>query len=132
MTGKNSHTWLVKIFHLIYHHTEGFLLFVLTILLVTDVLLGILARYVRFEIVFATELGKYLFIWLCAIGISAAAKDKVSERLYSPLQLAVTGLFVSLITLLQAVYAMRPSSRSIFQNNPSPWLILIQNCPFLS
>ena len=66
---------------MVYHHTEGFLLVVLTILLVTDVLLGILARFIHFEVVFATELGKYIFIWLCAIGISAAAKDNQHVRM---------------------------------------------------
>ncbi|MFC2124035.1 TRAP transporter small permease [Bacteroidota bacterium] len=81
MTVKKSNSWLIRLFRIIYHHTEGFLLLVLTILLVTDVLLGILARYVHFEIVFATELGKYLFIWLCAIGISAAAKDNQHVRI---------------------------------------------------
>ena len=48
----------------VYEHTEGFLLVVLTIMLVMDVLLGILARYSPIEVVFATELGKYIFIWL--------------------------------------------------------------------
>jgi TRAP-type C4-dicarboxylate transport system permease small subunit len=70
-----------KIFHWVYEHTEGFLMVVFTLMLVTDVLLGILARYVQFEVVFAEELGKYLFIWLCAIGISAAAKDHQHIRL---------------------------------------------------
>jgi len=64
-----------------YKHTEGFLLSIFTLMLVTDVLLGILARYVHFEVVFATELGKYLFIWLCAIGISAAANDNLHVRI---------------------------------------------------
>jgi len=52
-----------------------------TIMLVIDVFLGILARFVHFEIVFATELGKYLFIWLCLLGISAAAKDNQHIRI---------------------------------------------------
>lgn len=65
----------------VYEHTEGFLLVVLTIMLVMDVLLGILARYIPIEVAFATELGKYIFIWLCAIGISAAAKDNQHVRL---------------------------------------------------
>jgi TRAP-type C4-dicarboxylate transport system permease small subunit len=60
---------------------EVILLWVFTVLLVIDVLLGILARYVHFEVVFADELGKYLFIWLCTIGISAAAKDNQHVRL---------------------------------------------------
>ena len=60
---------------------EGILLWVFTIFLLADVLLGILARYVHFEVVFADELGKYLFVWLCLIGISAAAKDNQHVRL---------------------------------------------------
>ncbi len=60
---------------------ESFLLWMLTILLLADVLLGILARYVQFQVVFADELGKYLFIWLCAVGISAATKDDQHVRL---------------------------------------------------
>ncbi|HLF32936.1 MAG TPA: TRAP transporter small permease [Cyclobacteriaceae bacterium] len=65
----------------LYEHTEGFMILVLCTLLVADVLLGILSRYIRFEVVFANELGKYLFIWLCAIGISAAAKDNQHVRI---------------------------------------------------
>jgi TRAP-type C4-dicarboxylate transport system permease small subunit len=61
--------------------TEGYLMTVITIILVIDVLLGILARFVHFESVFATELGKYLFIWLCLLGISAAAKDNQHIRI---------------------------------------------------
>ena len=62
-------------------HAEGILLCLFTFLLVADVLLGILARYVNFEIVFADELGKYLFIWLCMTGVSAAARDSQHVRL---------------------------------------------------
>lgn len=69
-------------FSIIYRHTEGFLMAILTFLLVLDVLLGILARYIHFNVVFATELGKYIFIWLCAIGISAAARDNQHVRIY--------------------------------------------------
>ena len=65
----------------LFQRAEGILLWVFTIMLLADVLLGILARYVHFEIVFADELGKYLFVWLCAIGISAAAKDNQHVRL---------------------------------------------------
>ena len=72
---------LNKTFALLLEHTEGFLIAAFTLMLVFDVLLGILARYIHFEVVFATELGKYLFIWLCAIGISAAAKDNQHVRL---------------------------------------------------
>jgi TRAP-type C4-dicarboxylate transport system permease small subunit len=60
---------------------EGILLWVFAVLLLADVLLGILARYVDFQVVFADELGKYFFIWLCAIGISAATKDNQHVRL---------------------------------------------------
>jgi TRAP-type C4-dicarboxylate transport system permease small subunit len=81
MTLKKQSNPIKKIFLTLYEHTEGFLMAVFTLMLVTDVLLGILARYVHFEVVFATELGKYLFIWLCAIGISAAAKDHQHVRL---------------------------------------------------
>jgi len=70
-----------KVFRYMYNNMEGILLIIITILLVTDVLLGILARYVHFTVVFATELGKYLFIWLGAVGISAAAKDRQHVRL---------------------------------------------------
>jgi len=64
----------------VLHYTEGFLLCVLTLLLVSDVLLGIITRYVHFNIVFATELGQYLFIWLGLVGVSAAARDKQHVR----------------------------------------------------
>ena len=70
-----------KVLRIIFDHTEGFLLCVFGAMLVCDVLLGIMARYVRFDIVFATELGKYIFIWLCAIGISAAVRDNQHVRL---------------------------------------------------
>ena len=72
---------LKKILKTVYHNTEGFLIVIFTILLVADVLAGILSRYIKFEIVFASELGKYIFIWLCAIGISAAAKDNQHVRI---------------------------------------------------
>ena len=64
-----------------FDKTEGYLMVIVTIMLVIDVLLGILARFVHFESVFATELGKYLFIWLCLLGISAAAKDNQHIRI---------------------------------------------------
>lgn len=64
-----------------FDDVEGYLMTTVTILLVIDVILGILARFIHFEIVFATELGKYLFIWLCLIGISAAAKDNQHIRI---------------------------------------------------
>lgn len=65
----------------IYHDIEKIMIFIFAGLLVLDVLAGILARHVHFEVVFATELGKYLFIWLCAIGIAAAARDHKHIRL---------------------------------------------------
>src|SRR5688500_16958043 len=60
---------------------EGILLWIFTSMLLADVLLGILSRYVDFQVVFADELGKYLFIWLCTIGISAATRDNQHVRL---------------------------------------------------
>ncbi|MDA0193719.1 MAG: TRAP transporter small permease [Bacteroidetes bacterium] len=65
----------------LFDNLEKVLLVIFAILLLTDVLIGILARYIRLDVVFATELGKYLFIWLCMIGISAAAKDNQHIRL---------------------------------------------------
>lgn len=65
----------------VYENTELFLLIFFGVFLVTVVLLGILARYVHFDVVFATELGKYVFIWLSAIGISAAARDNQHIRI---------------------------------------------------
>jgi len=62
------------------HHIEGVLLCILTLLLVVDVLLGILSRYIHFETVFATELGQYLFIWLGLVGVSAATRDRQHVR----------------------------------------------------
>ena len=70
-----------KISYWLYQHIEGILMAVIAVLLLVDVLLGIVARYVQFEVVFATELGKYLFIWLSCVGISAAAKDNQHIRL---------------------------------------------------
>ena len=78
---KKSGSRTGKMLFYIYDQTEIFLLVVFAVMLVTDVLLGILARFVRFETVFATELGKYIFIWLCAIGISAAARDNQHVRI---------------------------------------------------
>jgi TRAP-type C4-dicarboxylate transport system permease small subunit len=71
----------IKINKKILDQSEGILMLIITIMLVIDVLIGILARFVHFENVFATELGKYLFIWLCLIGISAAAKDNQHIRI---------------------------------------------------
>ena len=82
---------LKKTFRAVHKHAEGALLVILTVMLVSEVLLGILARYVQFEVVFAAELGKYTFIWLCAIGISVAAKDNQHVRV----NLAVDRLPVS-------------------------------------
>jgi TRAP-type C4-dicarboxylate transport system permease small subunit len=66
---------------LITGQAENVLLWIFTILLLGDVLLGIVARYIQFSQVFADELGKYLFIWLCTIGLSAATKDNQHVRL---------------------------------------------------
>ena len=60
---------------------EQILLLFLGVFLLGDVLMGILYRYVHFKTVFAEELGKYLFIWFCCIGISAAAKDNQHVRI---------------------------------------------------
>ena len=60
---------------------EHLLLWIFTALLLCDVLLGIFARYVDLQIIFADELGKYLFIWLCMVGISAATRDDQHVRL---------------------------------------------------
>ncbi|NQU88529.1 MAG: TRAP transporter small permease subunit [Mariniphaga sp.] len=98
-----------KLFLFIYNNTEGFLLGVFTVLLVADVLAGILARYVRFEVVFATELGKYLFIWLCAIGISLAAKDNQHVRINFiadklPINRKITWILSQALFLLFSVF----------------------------
>lgn len=92
-----------------YEYTEGFLLAALVLMLVADVLLGILARYIQFEVVFATELGKYIFIWLCAIGISAAAKDNQHVRLSFfveklPVDRKVTWVFSQVIFLIFTLF----------------------------
>jgi TRAP-type C4-dicarboxylate transport system permease small subunit len=81
ITKKNNTTRQKSVLFVIYNNLEAFLIFIFTILLVIDVLAGISARHIHFEVVFATELGKYLFIWLCAVGISAAAKDHKHIRL---------------------------------------------------
>ncbi len=72
---------LKGIFCRIYNNVEFILIFFFVTLLVLDVLVGILARHIHFNVVFSNELGKYLFIWLCAIGIAAAAKDKKHIRM---------------------------------------------------
>lgn len=74
-------SFTAKKFRALSDHAENILLWVFTVLLLADVLLGILARYVDFQIVFADELGKYFFVWLCSIGISAAARDNQHVRL---------------------------------------------------
>jgi len=100
---------VVKLLLAVYKHTEGFLLSVFTLMLVTDVLIGILARYVHFEVVFATELGKYLFIWLCAIGISAAANDNQHVRINYfvdklPINRKITWIFSQVLFLIFSVF----------------------------
>ena len=97
-----------KPFRIIPEYTEGVLLAVLVTMLVADVLLGILARYIDVELVFAAEMGKYLFIWLCAVGISAAVKDSRHVRLtlfvtrlpVSPRMLWITSQSLFLVTAL--------------------------------
>jgi TRAP-type C4-dicarboxylate transport system permease small subunit len=76
-----DHKLKTKFFKWSLDKIEGYLMLLITTMLVIDVLLGILARFIHFEIVFATELGKYLFIWLCLLGISAAAKDNQHIRI---------------------------------------------------
>jgi TRAP-type C4-dicarboxylate transport system permease small subunit len=67
-----------------------------------------MARYVNFDIVFADELGKYLFIWLCLIGISAAARDNQHIRLtYIAARLPVNQRLVDLTSqVLFLVFAL--------------------------
>jgi len=95
---------------------EGYLMVLITIMLVIDVFLGILARFVHFEHVFATELGKYLFIWLCMIGISAAAKDNqhirisyIVEKL--PINPKITWIVSQLIFLIFSILFLYLSIR---------------------
>jgi len=59
--------------------------------------------------VFATELGKYLFIWLCLVGISAAAKDNqhirisfIVERL--PVNPKITWILSQIIFLIFSLF----------------------------
>ncbi|MGD0972671.1 MAG: TRAP transporter small permease [Candidatus Korobacteraceae bacterium] len=59
---------------------EQILLLLLGVFLLLDILTGIVYRHVHFDTVFAEELGKYLFIWFCCIGIAAAAKDNQHIR----------------------------------------------------
>lgn len=106
---KNAGNRTGKLLFYIYDHTEIFLLVILVVMLVTDVLLGILARFVRFEVVFATELGKYLFIWLCAIGISAAARDNQHVRInflvaLLPVKRKITWIISQVFFLLFSVF----------------------------
>ena len=93
--------FISRIFRAMYEYPEGFLMVVFTLMLLTDVLIGILARYVQFEVVFATELGKYIFIWLCCIGISSAAKDHQHIRLdYFAEKLKIPPIYSWLISQL--------------------------------
>ena len=89
---------------------------IITILLVIDVFLGILGRYVHFEHVFATELGKYLFSWLCMLGISAAAKDSqhirisfIVEKL--PINPKITWIFSQVVFLIFSILFLYVSLR---------------------
>ena len=95
---------------------EGYLMVLITSMLVIDVFLGILARFVHFEHVFATELGKYLFIWLCMLGISAAAKDNqhirisfIVEKL--PINPKITWIFSQVIFLIFSILFLYVSLR---------------------
>jgi len=88
---------------------EGYLMLAITLMLIIDVFLGIIARFVHFEHVFATELGKYLFIWLCLVGISAAAKDNqhirisfIVERL--PINPKITWILSQMIFLIFSLF----------------------------
>ena len=101
--------FIPKLFGYVYQHIEGVLLALLAAVLVIDVLLGIMARYVHLEVVFATELGKYIFIWLSCIGIAAAAKDKqhirlnfIVERL--PIPRKITWIISQLLFLFMALF----------------------------
>ena len=60
---------------------ERGLLWFFSVLLLADVLVGVAARYIDLPVVFADELGKYLFIWLCMTGIVAATRDDQHVRL---------------------------------------------------
>jgi TRAP-type C4-dicarboxylate transport system permease small subunit len=111
MKSRKTGQRLVSFLQMVYRYPEGFLMTVLTFLLVTDVLLGILARFVHFEVVFATELGKYLFIWLCAIGISAAAKDNQHVRIHFivtrlPINPKITWIFTQLLFLIFSFFLL--------------------------
>jgi TRAP-type C4-dicarboxylate transport system permease small subunit len=97
---------------------EGYLMVFITTMLVIDVFLGILARFVHFEHVFATELGKYLFIWLCMLGISAAAKDNqhiripfIVEKL--PINPKITWVFSQVISIAMPIGFFLTSLRLI-------------------
>jgi len=99
-----------------FDDVEGYLMVLITIMLVIDIFLGILARFVHFEHVFATELGKYLFIWLCMLGISAAAKDNqhirigyIVEKL--PINPKITWLFSQVIFLIFSILFLYVSIR---------------------
>lgn len=101
--------FILELLSYVYKNTEGVLLALLATLLVLDVLVGILARYVHLEVVFATELGKYIFIWLSCIGISAAAKDNhhirlnfIVERL--PIPRKVSWIISQLLFLFMALF----------------------------
>lgn len=78
---RHPSSYIGKNFRARADRAESILLWVFTVLLLADVMLGILARYVDFGIIFADELGKYFFVWLCAIGISAATRDNQHVRL---------------------------------------------------
>jgi TRAP-type C4-dicarboxylate transport system permease small subunit len=89
--------------------TEQILLLFLGVFLLFDILVGIVYRYVHFQTVFAEELGKYLFIWFCCVGIAAAAKDNQHIRVdffanKLPLSRKVTWLVSQVLFLCFAAF----------------------------
>jgi TRAP-type C4-dicarboxylate transport system permease small subunit len=80
MTEKQVKSKRRGFWYIITDQTEQILLLFLGLFLLGDVLTAIAYRYVHFQTVFAEELGKYLFVWFCCIGVSAAAKDNQHIR----------------------------------------------------
>jgi len=80
MTEKRLESKRRGFWYLLTDQTERILLLFLGVSLLVDILTGIVYRHVHFNTVFAEELGKYLFIWFCCIGIAAAAKDEQHIR----------------------------------------------------
>jgi len=80
MTKKQVESKRRGLWWVITDQTEQVLLLFLGVFLLVDILTGIVYRHVHFNTVFAEELGKYLFVWFCCIGIAAAAKDNQHIR----------------------------------------------------